>query len=131
MSLSNKSQVWIEAMMLVFLFTAMLTFLGINTFKAKSALFKQNLIYQAKKTLELISGRINTVLFEGSGFSSNIILPDRIDSMDYDLFIVPDYVVLEINNMNLTSQIFAKSISGVFEKGENWVSNNNGTININ
>jgi len=131
MSLSNKSQIWLEAIVLIFLFASVLTFLGITSINTKSSLFKQNIVYQATKTLELVSNRINTVLFEGDGFSSNLIIPEKINEFDYNITFSTDYAILEVVNITILSNVFAKNITGTIIKGENWVKNQNGTININ
>jgi hypothetical protein len=130
MSPSIRSQVSIEAIIL----SSVLLF-GVVVFASamylKTTSYSYSLVgFMANQILDKVVERIDTVVFEGDGFSTSLEVDQSILGEDYNISIIGNAVVLDFRKNTISKDLVAKSVTGSISKGRNWVSNQNGTIVI-
>ncbi len=130
MSLSTKSQLGMEIIILI-----SVLFLGSIAITTASYLKTIDYSYsviglRASQILDKTVERINTVVFEGDGFSSTLYIDEYLLGEKYNISLSNDLVLISFRGNIISKEIVAKSISGILSKGKNWVSNQNGTIII-
>ncbi|MCD6403648.1 MAG: hypothetical protein J7L59_00480 [Nanoarchaeota archaeon] len=130
MSLSHKSQVSMELMLLLFFLSALSFSFMLYIYYYEASLRSMSLDMGANNLLELVVDGLDSVLLEGNGFSTRLDLPENLLGNDYELRIIGDLVWLNLSGRTYSKRILAKQISGTLRKGENWLVNENGTIVI-
>ncbi len=123
-----KAQVAIEFMLIFGVFLLGITIVALAAWNNIANAEKSSMDFEARRILNLISGRINTVYLEGHGFSIDLVVPEKIGVSDYAITIDENTLWLELNGVSYTSKLLASNITGSIEKGENTVTNVNGVV---
>ena len=85
---------------------------------------------RASQILEKVVERINIVVFEGDGFSSSLLVDEYLLGENYNISHSGSTILVQFRDNTISKDVVAKSIIGSISKGNNWVSNQNGTIVI-
>ncbi len=130
MSLQHRSQVSMELVLFLFFLSALSFSFMLYIYHYEASLRSMNMDMEANNLLELVVGRLDSVLLEGDGFSTRLNLPENLSGSDYELRIFGDLIWLNLSGRTYSKKILAKQVSGTLKKGENWLVNENGTIII-
>lgn len=84
----------------------------------------------ANSFLDVVSGKVDTVFLEGSGFSANLTLPEKIFGMNYSLNIRNGFLFLNISSRIYTKRLLTRNVTGNIKKGYNIIENVNGVVVI-
>jgi hypothetical protein len=123
-----KAQVAIEFMMIFGVFLLGITIVALAAWNNIANAEKSSMDFEARRILNLISGRINTVYLEGHGFSIGLAVPEKIGVSDYAITIDENTLWLELNGVSYTSKLLASNITGSVKRGENTLTNVNGAV---
>jgi hypothetical protein len=85
---------------------------------------------EAFRVAGILANRINTVHLEGSGFSMNCTLPDKVFGMNYSISVYSNQVVLVVGGNTHIKTLLTSNVSGSPVKGINIITNIDGGIVI-
>lgn len=118
-----KAQVPIEFMVLFMLFLAVLTIAVVSVTQSTDSVYMSSTWLEAEGLLSLAKSKIDTAFLEGDGFSTSLILPEKILGFNYTLNISSNLLFIEINNEHQTKMLLSGNITGPLRKGENRIQN--------
>ncbi len=118
-----KAQVSIEFMVLFMLFLAVLTIAVVSVTQSTDSVYMSSTWLEAEGLLSLAKSKIDTAFLEGDGFSTSLILPEKILGFNYTLNISSNLLFIEINNEHQTKMLLSGNITGPLRKGENRIQN--------
>ena len=126
----NKGQSSVEFMMI---FAVLLIVLGLAVWISGTKSTELNTIktnLEINEVLNKISSKINTVHIEGNGFSTEMILPATIRNRIYNITIIDNRVILNLEGLTFLQSVLTENITGSFKIGINYLKNNNGVVEI-
>ena len=85
---------------------------------------------EARKVLSKIVTKLNTVVLEGNGFSSNLTIPQQILNMNYTIQIQSNFVTITLQNITYIDNILTDNVTGTLQKGVNVIRNINNNLVI-
>ena len=125
-----KAQASLEFMFIFMLFVAALTIVAVYVSQGTQSVFSSRLDLEAEGVMSLVKGKLDTAYLEGSGFSTNLTLPQEIIGFDYSVNVTNGFVLIEINNQTYSKALLSRNITGFLRKGENRLENINQEIVI-
>ncbi len=129
---SKKSQSAIEFMSIFSVFLILTSTFYLIFINYSNNVVKKRVYFQTKNLLELISAKINTVILEGEGFETSLVLPYELLGLQYSLEIKENILLLTLNKYNIseTKEVLPVNISGNLKKGKNKIKNVGGGVLI-
>ena len=125
-----KAQVSAEFVIIfVFLLTALIIGLVVNFNKTYEVTYSR-IKLEADQILTKAANSINTVYLEGSGFATNLTLPETLLGLNYSLSIRDNQLKLSYSNIIYSKSLLTRNITGNITPGPNTVSNLEGEIVI-
>jgi hypothetical protein len=85
---------------------------------------------EANRVLGIAASRINTVYLGGDGFSIGLAIPEKIGVYDYEIQFDGNLLMIELGQYTYADKLLTRDITGTLAKGENTISNVNGTVVI-
>jgi len=125
-----KAQVAIEFIIIFGLFLAATIVISIAAWNNIVDEETTYIEFEASRIIDLASGRINTAYLEGSGFSINLVIPEKLGLYNYTLQLDGNMIWLHALNVSYSRKLLTPNITGTLAAGENKISNVNGTIVI-
>jgi len=127
---SKKAQISLEFMFIFALFLAALTVVAVSVMQSSQSVFDSRLGLEAENEISLAKSKLDTAFLEGSGFSTNLTLPQKIMGLDYSVAIADGFILVEVSNQTYSATLLARNITGSLRKGENRLANINQEIVI-
>jgi hypothetical protein len=85
----------------------------------------------ASRLLDTVSGKVDSVWLEGSGFSTNVTIPETIAGLNYTLDFSSNVVYIVVDEREYLRTVVTKNLTGSFTTGKtNTLSNRGGFIDI-
>lgn len=128
--MAKKYQSTIEFIMIFTLVLAALIVILFITTERVEDINQEILEVEVRMVLNSIVTKLNTVVLEGNGFSSNLTLPQQIVNMDYSVQIQSNYVTITLLNITYIDNILTENVIGSLQKGVNVIRNVNNNVVI-
>ena len=125
-----KNQVSIEFIVVLMLLISAMSILSVVSIQKTKEIETLKLQQETESVLQEAGGKINTVYLEGSGFSSNVTLPEKIVVFNYTVSIQKNFLVITVQGSSYSKNLLTENITGNFNAGENMLTNENGMVVI-
>ena len=127
-----KGQVSIEFIVYFGLILLISTFFFVKHIKTDERLTYMKMDNEADKFTEKIVFEINSAVIAGDGYERRFYLEDKIGGYsDYNIQTNDYYVVVDWDGKSKILSIITESVNGSFDKGWNFIRNQDGVINVN
>lgn len=126
-----KNQATIEFMIIFSLLLFAMAIAAVFATQRINEVHSSQTAFEAEHLLGTIGGLMDTVVIEGDGFSSTVVIPNLIAGRSYTLTAHPNLLVLRVGNQDFTRSVLADTFSGSFALGgEQTIKNAGGVIEI-
>jgi len=127
---SMKSQSSVEFMIIFILLIIILSLAAwIGTTKTQQINTIQTNL-EIGNLLNDVVNKIDTVFIEGSGFSTDITLPEKILGANYSITIINNQILVDHRNLVYSKRLLTDNITGNLSIGFNLITNENGVVVI-